>query len=1011
MNNITNNVLKLSKDVKNSICIKNNILKDIIEDTNNNIRFTHEYDDLNFIKYKFDDDIITIPSIKDIINKDLNNISDWEGRLDSLINNYLIDGCVYSLGILGYNINDKGLPYVSYGKHILISKSIDIPSLKTYISGEIDNKILSFDSYIDDEDETNRVIVFKCKKIIISNKYNLAISDKNYINNLLTESEIKHNKEILSYNNDRFKKLNIFLNKLPLVAPLTSYLKNDSISIDTNFKYKDGTCGVMYNYKKNIDIFLYNISNNTYNGKVLLNNNLYLNFIDIIIDDNNFSRKIGNNCIYVENGKIKYVDNTINSILIPAKKIDLIEDKKFGTYDFECYLNDNNMFVPYLCCFYTANFYKVYYLSDYNNSEDMIIHFLNDLFNFPNYKFYAHNSSNFDINFILKILYKITKNIKILNKNGKIISVSAVKNIIINGKNKKIIIGFKDSYLFFPYSLDKLIRDYEINTKKLIFPYKFVNCNNLNYIGKIPDLRYFAINKINIDNYFNYINRFQDKNWNLKNEAISYIFNDVKSLFEIIKINFDELYKLESINLNKNVSISSYAMNLFLANYYDPIKTPIHIPHYKQYIDIKKGFYGGRVEVFKCYGENLYWYDVVSLYPAQMKKDMPIGNLIKSNDSNLDNYFGFCYASVDVPEHTYSPVLPFRDDNNNIFYPVGNWDGWYPSVMLKNARDNYGVKVKVHWGYKQEGNDTVFRDFIDRFVELKKNAEIDNNSSRRSRAKLILNSNFGRWGLNYDPYKIKILDSGSAKKIFLKHEVIYHEKFDDENNLEYIKYKTKPLNILKDIDIETYNILKIKDDNKIDFIIRNIPIAAMTTGHASVFMSKILNLKDNPCYYTDTDSCFLPKKLDDEFVGNNLGQLAFKGVVKRGYFIGPKLYCLIMESGDIIIKSKGISSNNLTEQDFVDMSFGICKKIPIERFEKKLLKSSVQFKESFYKINPVLLKRDSIYENGKIINTKPLKVINGVIVYPNTKNNNIYSLTLWNKYKYSLIIWINIINN
>jgi DNA polymerase type B, organellar and viral len=409
----------------------------------------------------------------------------------------------------------------------------------------------------------------------------------------------------------------------------------------------------------------------------------------------------------------------------------------------------------------------------------------------------------------------------------------------------------------------------------------------------------------------------------------------VKSLFEIIKVNFNELYKLESINLNKLVSISSAAMNIYLANYYDPIKTPIHIPHYKQYIDIKKAFYGGNVEVFKCYGENLYWYDVVSLYPAQMKKDMPIGNLIKSNDTDSDNYFGFCYASVDVPEGSYSPVLPFRDDNNNIFYPVGNWEGWYPSVMLKNARDNYGVKVKVHWGYKQEANDTVFQEFIDRFVKLKKDAELDNNSSRRNRAKLILNSNFGRWGLNYDPYKIEILDSESAKEIFLKYEVIYHELFDNENNLEYIKYKTKPLNILKDIDIETYNILKYKDDIKIDFIIRNIPIAAMTTGHASVFMSKFLNLEDNPCYYTDTDSCFLSKKLDEQYVGNNLGQLAFKGLVKRAYFISPKLYCLIMENGDIIIKSKGISSKNLTEQDFVEMLYGICKIIPIERFEKK----------------------------------------------------------------------------
>jgi hypothetical protein len=42
---------------------------------------------------------------------------------------------------------------------------------------------------------------------------------------------------------------------------------------------------------------------------------------------------------------------------------------------------------------------------------------------------------------------------------------------------------------------------------------------------------------------------------------------------------------------------------------------------------------------------------------------MPIGKIIKSNDIDLDNYFGFCYAN----EHAYSPVLPFRGDYNNIF--------------------------------------------------------------------------------------------------------------------------------------------------------------------------------------------------------------------------------------------------------------------------------------------------------------------------------------------------------
>jgi hypothetical protein len=108
-----------------------------------------------------------------------------------------------------------------------------------------------------------------------------------------------------------------------------------------------------------------------------------------------------------------------------------------------------------------------------------------------------------------------------------------------------------------------------------------------------------------------------------------------------------------------------------LTNYYDENQTPIHIPHYNQYKDIKKAYYGGKVEVFKNFGENLYHYDFVSLYPYIMKQNLPLGNLIKSNDTCLDNYYGFCFATVTVPENLYNSILPFRDENGNVYYPTG----------------------------------------------------------------------------------------------------------------------------------------------------------------------------------------------------------------------------------------------------------------------------------------------------------------------------------------------------
>jgi len=39
-----------------------------------------------------------------------------------------------------------------------------------------------------------------------------------------------------------------------------------------------------------------------------------------------------------------------------------------------------------------------------------------------------------------------------------------------------------------------------------------------------------------------------------------------------------------------------------------------------------------------------------SQYPAAMLNDMPVGDPVISNDTNLDNYFGFCYANIIPPK-------------------------------------------------------------------------------------------------------------------------------------------------------------------------------------------------------------------------------------------------------------------------------------------------------------------------------------------------------------------------
>lgn len=99
---------------------------------------------------------------------------------------------------------------------------------------------------------------------------------------------------------------------------------------------------------------------------------------------------------------------------------------------------------------------------------------------------------------------------------------------------------------------------------------------------------------------------------------------------------------------------------------------------------------------------------------------MPIGKVIKSTDNNLNNYFGFCYATVEIPDNINKPILPFRDELGNVYNPTGNWTSMFNSEVLKYARDYNNAKITIHYGYKFENGKNLFRNYINHYFNLKK---------------------------------------------------------------------------------------------------------------------------------------------------------------------------------------------------------------------------------------------------------------------------------------------------
>jgi hypothetical protein len=114
----------------------------------------------------------------------------------------------------------------------------------------------------------------------------------------------------------------------------------------------------------------------------------------------------------------------------------------------------------------------------------MINHALTELMikKYDNYKVYIHNLARFDAIFLLKILANLGICKPIIHKD---------KIISINFKYKEYNITFKDSLQMLIVSLRDLGKSFNVDIQKSIFPYNFVNENNLDYIGPIPDFKYF----------------------------------------------------------------------------------------------------------------------------------------------------------------------------------------------------------------------------------------------------------------------------------------------------------------------------------------------------------------------------------------------------------------------------------------------------------------------------------------------------------------------------------------
>lgn len=486
------------------------------------------------------------------------------------------------------------------------------------------------------------------------------------------------------------------------------------------------------------------------------------------------------------------------------------------------------------------------------------------------WRIYFHNGGRFDFLFLAERLMD-RGIVKFINK------ASGLLGMIYQDKRTRV--EFFDSYALFPASLDKLIKTYGIEHVK-----------------------------IEVD--FTKLHKKDDK------VLSEHLKNDCFALYEVLQ----KFYEKEGYLSN---TIAGHALRKFREDFFNGYfwNTDDKFDEY-----FRRYYYkGGRVEVYKTFGKNLFYYDVNSLYPYVMLNKMPVGSPIRTK-KYMKEKIGFYKIELKEEYESQISILCKKTKTGNYYVNGKKGEIFYlTSCELDELKTT--TKVKILDGYYFDRKEEIFTDYVNHYFELKKNAK---DESERYFSKLMLNSLYGKFGQKINGQNI-VMDTDNNKS----DSIVY----DVENGLLLV-------------DVRRH--LKF----------RGVYIAAWITALAR--MNHYLLMKQigfEHVYYCDTDSIITDKKMK---ISEKIGGLKLEMEIKEGVFLMPKVYGIIDKNNTEIIHAKGFSSKAFTYLELKKLLLGKVKSL--QMIGERML----GFRESIKRVNDI---KDSAGSFLKMVNaTKELKM-------------------------------------
>jgi hypothetical protein len=210
---------------------------------------------------------------------------------------------------------------------------------------------------------------------------------------------------------------------------------------------------------------------------------------------------------------------------------------------------------------------------------------------------------------------------------------------------------------------------------------------------------------------------------------------------------------VNELDINLGVSIGKMSMDAYRRHHMESNRQVTYNSP-----NCLKAYYGGRVEIFKKgLTKNIKVSDINSSYPNVMRnREYPDTSRIEPSSIHTHR-FGIGRFKVYVPENTFLPVLPFKSDSGKLFFPVGEFTGWWTYAEVRHAIE-HGAKILKE--YEGEGTNTgiyPFTDFIDTYYSLRLKSKERVQKSKESGIedpeakfddlfyKLWLNNLYGKW--------------------------------------------------------------------------------------------------------------------------------------------------------------------------------------------------------------------------------------------------------------------------